>query len=542
MTLPLVAGDDPLDADAAILRSAQLPTDGVALIDFVRRFAPTDEVRLRLEAAARSLGDPQFRNRQKATAELVAAGPAALAMLRTATTSKDAEVRQRAADCIRQIEQTVPLHARTAAARRLGAVRMPGATTALLAWLPSASDREVEAIREALTGLAKGSSSPELRATLNDSEEARRAAAAYALASSGAEDAVKLVKPLLTDSDVSVRLWASLGLAYAKEPAAVPVMIEVLGDLPPDVVWPAEAALVRLAGDEAPAVSLGQDAASRAACRAAWRGWWTKTGGRCDLGRLSEADLWRGLTLVAQTTPRGSSVVVEVGSDGTPRRTIDGLVLPVCVEWLPRDRVLIAEYNLAGRITERDFSGRIYWEKPASYAMACQRLANGRTFVASRAGLCEYDADGKQVWEVKRDRIATAARRRDGTTVVVSLADVVNANRESRCAILDASGKEIQSFSVGGCLTYAGIHLLPGGHILVPEYYTNRVAEYDANGKMVWSVPVQTPRSAQRLPNGHTLVVTALGQRGVTEFDRAGRSVGEYRPAESGNVLTARRR
>ena len=56
----------------------------------------------------------------------------------------------------------------------------------------------------------------------------------------------------------------------------------------------------------------------------------------------------------------------------------------------------------------------------------------------------------------------------------------------------------------------------------------NRVAEYDATGKVVWSAQVPQPIAAVRLPNGRTLVTSMTENRAV-ELDRAGSSVWEFR-------------
>ena len=52
----------------------------------------------------------------------------------------------------------------------------------------------------------------------------------------------------------------------------------------------------------------------------------------------------------------------------------------------------------------------------------------------------------------------------------------------------------------------------------------NKVIELDRNGKVHWQVTVRTPSSASRLPNGNVLV-SAMDQRRVVEFNRAGKEV-----------------
>jgi outer membrane protein assembly factor BamB len=219
------------------------------------------------------------------------------------------------------------------------------------------------------------------------------------------------------------------------------------------------------------------------------------------------------------------------------RRTIEGLRQPLSIQGLPGDRVLIAEFT-TGRVAERDFTGKIVWDKAVPQALTAQRLPDGHTFIATRSRLMEVDRDGAEVWSAQRDETASAVRRRDGRIVVVS---VSSPTVGSRCALLDSRGKELKSFPVGRCLMFAEIDALPNGRILIPEFYDNRVSEYDADGQRVWSVPVEQPASAVRLPNGHTLCASNKA-RVVVELDRTGRVVWEYKPPEEGTMPWRARR
>jgi hypothetical protein len=62
------------------------------------------------------------------------------------------------------------------------------------------------------------------------------------------------------------------------------------------------------------------------------------------------------------------------------------------------------------------------------------------------------------------------------------------------------------------------------GRTLICHYNTNRVVEFDANGKEVWSASVKMPYGCQGLPNGHRLVASYT-DRTVTEFDAAGKVI-----------------
>src|SRR5205814_9979187 len=125
------------------------------------------------------------------------------------------------------------------------------------------------------------------------------------------------------------------------------------------------------------------------------------------------------------------------------------------------------------------------------------------------------------------ENVAAAAKRSDGRVVVVTNA--------GRCSVLDGTGREVRGFTVGRCASVAGIALTPGGHVLVPEFYSDRVAEYDLGGTVLWSAPVRQPSAVERLPNGH-LLVSSQGTRRVVEIDRQGRTVWEYQLPDNARV------
>jgi hypothetical protein len=81
------------------------------------------------------------------------------------------------------------------------------------------------------------------------------------------------------------------------------------------------------------------------------------------------------------------------------------------------------------------------------------------------------------------------------------------------------------------------IQILPGDRLLVAEYYTSRVTERDRQGKILWESPRLSDNtvSAQRLPNGNTLIAT---RSSVVEYNRAKEKVAEF-PTNRGLVFQA---
>jgi hypothetical protein len=67
--------------------------------------------------------------------------------------------------------------------------------------------------------------------------------------------------------------------------------------------------------------------------------------------------------------------------------------------------------------------------------------------------------------------------------------------------------------------------LLENGNILITEWGSNQVTEFDNTGNIVWQITVlNIPHDAERLENGNTLI-TAFGDQVVVEFDKDGNEV-----------------
>src|SRR5262249_33502939 len=130
----------------------------------------------------------------------------------------------------------------------------------------------------------------------------------------------RAVLPLLKDADANVRFHAAAGLLLGGERAAVPALISLLTDAPPDLAWKAEDYLFRLADDKSPGVWIaGGDAKTRQHARKTWEDWWKTHAERVDLAKVKSHE-FLGLTLIAESQrPDGSGKIFECGRDGKPR-------------------------------------------------------------------------------------------------------------------------------------------------------------------------------------------------------------------------------
>src|SRR5262249_55736126 len=137
---------------------------------------------------------------------------------------------------------------------------------------------------------------------------------------------------------------------------------------------------------------------------AAWKDWWQSNGAKVNLGVLHQDGGRLGLTVICEfdSTRTGSGQAWEVGRDFKPRWKLVGLQGPMDAHLLHGNKVLLAEYY-GNRITERDLKGNILWEhKVATSPIACQRLPNGNTFIATYTQLSEVTRDHKEVYSINR--------------------------------------------------------------------------------------------------------------------------------------------
>jgi HEAT repeat protein len=300
-----------------MVHQAGLTPDVPSLLAFFRQHTLTPDDMRRIEALVRQLGDDVFGRREEAARELVRRGEPAAPFLQKALRDPDAEVARRASLCLEEIVALRKSPALPGAAARLLARRgAPGTAATLLAYLPFAEEASLEEILEALALLAGGPGSVEapLQAALADFLPVRRAAAARALGSSRDPAVRGTVVPLLLDKDPAVRFQAAVGLLSGGDKKAVPALIALLTDGPPDLADLAEGRLQCLAGDAYPSPPAGDDAGGKKR-RAAWEEWWIQQGPRLDLSRTSSSPRYLGLTLVPEMH---ANKVWECGKDGKP--------------------------------------------------------------------------------------------------------------------------------------------------------------------------------------------------------------------------------
>jgi HEAT repeat protein len=318
---------EQLARDVKLLQNAGVATDGPGLVEFFRKQTLSDEQRRAIAKLITQLGDDNFPVRERATQELKALGPVAVPALQQALNHADVEVAARAKRCLSALKNIPAADLLVAAVRVLAARKPVDGVETLLAYLPENAHPEVEEeiVNALMTlGVRDGEMDPALVRSLKDPRPVCRAIGAEVLGSTRNASHREAVRKLLTDPDRAVRLHVAMSLrgrlkrgqtpcawyqfcpfstaesmqgqgvrplfrrplSYARDKAAVPVLIDLVAELPRDQARPAEDLLRRLASARAPRIRSGDRAAERKQYRDAWNAWWKEHGGSVNPDRL----------------------------------------------------------------------------------------------------------------------------------------------------------------------------------------------------------------------------------------------------------------
>lgn len=547
---PPVLTQDTVKDDFRIVRENGLKGDGPDLLQYFKERtlkAPDPKV---IAGLVKQLGDEDFFTREKAFTSLVAMGAQALAGIKEGENNSDLEVRKRVADLKARIDTKAEPILQSAVARVIAKVKPEGAAEVLLNFLPFASDPMViDEICKTLGAVAvnHGKVEPVIVKSLEDQVAVKRAAAGEALARAKVNEELPKVKKLLKDGDVSVRFRVCMAMMPLEDKDIVPVMIDLLGELSPNQLWPIEEALLRLAGEKAPNVALGADQAARKKCRDAWTEWYTANNKTLDMAKLTAENIFLGYTMIVQHNNRigaggGGNVgeIFELDKEKKVRWKVTIPVgYPVDAQVLAGNRILVAEYQ-ANKITERDINtGEVKWEYfCGGNPFTVQRLPNGNTFIAMQGRLVEVDRNKQEVWSYQRPNNDIIRARKLPTGEV---AIVANLGGQGNFMRIDGQTKNINKQFVVNPVTmlFGAMDVLPNGNVLIAHYNQQRVNEYNKDGGQIGNpINIAWPNSVVRLPNGNNLV-TSYNQRQVYEFN-GNQQVWNFQT--DGIVFVARRR
>ena len=308
------AGDEA--AEAAV-KAAGLPTDGPALLDFVKQRSRETAEKDELAPLLRDLGSPDPKAADQASIALVIRGPLAIPALRRAANDlADKVLAERARKTLGQIEGRAGADLAAAVARLVGSKKPAGGVDALLNYLPYADDGAVlDAIGTALGELAYagGQAHPALLSAVESDLAVQRATAVEALTRTDHPETRPAIAKRLSDPARAVRQRAALALARVEDVSAIPVLVDLMGDLNKVERMPVDEMLRSLAGETAPKnTPQGDDEKDRKTLRDAWAAWWRK------IDCPSLVDEFRARTLDPSEKSKVVELIMKLG-DGNYR-------------------------------------------------------------------------------------------------------------------------------------------------------------------------------------------------------------------------------
>jgi len=527
--LALMISADPMSSedklDIELLKQHQIELSADGLLAYFRQ-QTLDLTRLeQVRKSIAELGHTRFAVRERASKVLLTFGPPVRKLLEVAAVDDDPEVSKRARDLLKQLDDPKQIGIALAASRQLAKLKPDEATKVLIDFLPFAFD--VIVFDEVLTTLVK-LDQPVPLATIQSKEPSQRAAAGFVLGRSPKIELRKLILPLLTDADESVRLRTAQGLFAGRDREAIPALIALQIAKNGEVRWYAEEMLRRVAGESSPEPSADDTPDAHKAYRQAWETWWQRDGGKIDLAKIPDAPVQLGFTIgIEYNTDR----VWEIGPDGKVRWDINAKG-PMDAQVLPGNRVLIAESN--GRmVSERDFKGTVLWSKEfPEEPINCQRLLNGQTFVGTRHGVTEVDAKGNVIkqFRISEDYLHAIRRLPNGGYLAIT--------GKGEIRELDRTGKEMRRVTLVDEGRWGDVEALGNGRYLVANYGTGFIREVDAQGNKIWQIDIGGACGVERMPDGRYLVAVP---NHMIILSKGGNKVWES-PASNGSVRRAHRR
>ena len=181
---------------------------------------------------------------------------------------------------------------------------------------------------------------------------------------------------------------------------------------------------------------------------------------------------------------------------------------------------LCADYT-QGKVFIVSAAGKVEWEHPAPHCNDVWMLPDGNVLFTTGKGVKEVTREKKVVFSYESpSEIYACQRLANGATFIGEC-------NAGRLLEVDRAGKIVKEIRLlpegkdGGHLFVRNARRLPNGHYLVTHYGQQMVREYDAAGKAVMEILAPGgPHSAVRLANGNTLIACGdMGRQGATVFE-----------------------
>lgn len=196
----------------------------------------------------------------------------------------------------------------------------------------------------------------------------------------------------------------------------------------------------------------------------------------------------------------------------------------------PEGRLLVGAGNRAAIL---DQAGEVLWQYPAANVHDAWMLPNGNVLFADGAAVTETSPDKKIVFQYKSPQ-----QKGGGTYACQRLANgntFIGENSTGKLLELDPTGKvifELQTnpFTPGQHHNMRMARKLDTGNYLVCHSGKNLVREYKPDGTVAMEIKAKALAfAAIRTPQDTTLVAS-LGQ--ITEYDKTGKEIWEFNAAK----------
>jgi hypothetical protein len=181
-----------------------------------------------------------------------------------------------------------------------------------------------------------------------------------------------------------------------------------------------------------------------------------------------------------------------------------------------------------GKVFVISVNGKKEWEYPAEKCNDIWVLPNGNFLFNTGHGVKEVNRQKEVVFSYEsKSEIYACQRLANGNTFV-------GESNTGKLLEVDPKGKVVKTVSLlpdsvdGGYAFMRNARKLSNGNYLVAHYGLDKVSEYDSVGKLVCKIPVNGgPHSIIRLENGNTLIACSdhNGEPKVVEIDHNGKTV-----------------
>lgn len=182
----------------------------------------------------------------------------------------------------------------------------------------------------------------------------------------------------------------------------------------------------------------------------------------------------------------------------------------------------------AGKVLRFD-DGIVTWQQEAPLSNDLWQLPDGNLLFTTGNGVLELTADGDTAFSYQSEcHVFACQRLANGNTFIGEcekgrLLEVSRKGRIVKAVTILPKGHQKDDMAF-----MRNARRLENGHYLVAHYGGEKVTEYDGRGRAVWSIEAKgRPHSVVRLDNGNTIVAIADADKNprIVEYDRDGHTV-----------------